>query len=717
MPMNDGQLSPHWYRVAKLTPQLLAHVEVHRHDYRGLIWYILEDPSTGRNHRFNPTAYLVIGMFDGERTVEVIFEQMSEQLGDYAPGQEDIIQLIGQLHASDLIKTDATINTQDLLDRHTEQKQSKLKQRLMNPISLKIALWDPEKFLSQHVNKVRWIFTPWMAAFWLIVMLYTLVQALQNWPEIQQYFSINALSPYNLILMVLLYPPIKFAHELGHAFTTKLEGGEVHEMGINFLMFMPIPYVNVSASAHFRSKYKRMLVSAAGILIESFLAAIGLLLFLIVEPGLIQSIGFNIFVIGGISSLFFNGNPLLKYDAYYILADALSIPNLYQRAGQYWRFFFQHYLFGLKQVTSPATAPGETFWFIIYSIASQLYRLAVLWFIFVMLSDKFFLIAVIITGWLFTLQILLPLSKAIQFLFFSPALSRNRSRPLLTSLAMVSIFILISGYVSVPSYTLAEGIVWQSDESLLRAEQDGFAGELKVKNNQRVDANTEVFQLHDPFLDTEFKIAEARLRELKTRYRAKTVEDLFGAGMVKEELKVAEKELQFIIDKQNSMSITALNAGTIIIPDADDLQGRFVRQGDLLGYVLDKPLSTIRMAVSQDNIGQLRQNIEAIKVRFASDAHQEYTAKVIRQAPEATNYLPSAVLSTNGGGKFLVHSNDRNELRNQQKIFVVDLEFDPQQQYIALGTRAHVRIYHGGEPLATQIFRRIRQVFLRQFNV
>lgn len=715
--MNDGLISPHWYRVARLAPQLLSHVEVHRHDYRGLIWYILEDSTTGRNHRFNPTAYLFIGMLDGKRSVQAIFDQMCEQLDDYAPGQEDIIKLIGQLHSSDLIKTDATINAQDLLDRHTHQKQTKLKQRFMNPISLKVPLWDPEEFLNRHIQKIRWIFTPWMASVWLVLMLYTSVQALQNWGVIQEYFSTNALSPYNLILMVLLYPPIKFAHELGHAFSTKLEAGEVHEMGINFLMFMPIPYVNVSAAAHFRSKYKRMLVSAAGILVESFLAATGLLLFLTVEPGLIQSIGFNIFIIGGISSLFFNGNPLLKYDAYYILADAISIPNLYQRAGQYWRYFCQYYLFGLKQVTSPATAPGETFWFIIYSISSQLYRLAVLWFIFVMLADKFFLIAVILTGWLFSLQVLLPLAKAIQFVFYSPALSQNRSRSLLTSIGMLSIVILISGYVSFPSYTLAEGIVWQSDDSLLKAEQDGFVGELKVRNNQQVNANTEVVRLFDPFTETELKIAEARVRELKTRYRAKRVDDAFEAGIVKEELKVADKELQHIVDKQNSMTITALNAGTLIIPDADDLQGRFIHQGELLGYILDKPLSTIRMAVHQDNIGQLQQNIETIKVRFASDTHQEYTAKVIRQAPEAINYLPSAVLSTSGGGQFLVKSNERNELRNQQKIFVVDLEFDPEQQNIALGTRAHVRIYHGGEPLAKQLFRRIRQVFLRQFNV
>ncbi len=713
--MNSGLISPHWYRVANLKPRLHHQVEVHRHDYRGLIWYILDDTSSGRNHRFNPAAYLFIGMMDGKLSVQQIFDQMNEQLDDYAPGQEDIIQLIGQLHAADLVKTDANIDAEDLLERQTQQKQTKLKQRFMNPVALKIPLWDPEEFLSRHIDKVRMIFTPWMGLLWLIVMLIVSFMSINNWSTIEQYFQINALSPYNLILLVLLYPPIKFVHELGHAFSVKNEGGEVHDMGINFLMFMPIPYVNASAAAHFRNKNKRILVSAAGVLVESFLAALGLLLFFVTEPGIIQSIGFNIFMIGGISSLFFNGNPLLKYDGYYILADALSIPNLYQRAGQYWRYFFQHHLFGLTEVTSPAIAKGETFWFISYSIASQFYRLAVLWFIFIMLAEKFILVAIIITGWLFTLQILLPLSKAFHFVFFSPQLSHNRSRPLLSSFALIAIVVYLSGFISVPSFTLAQGVVWQSEESLLKAEQDGFAGEVSIHDNQQVNAGLEVVNLDDPFLEAELSIAQAQVRMLKNQYRAQRVNNVSQASMVKEELKVAQSELSLIVEKQNSMTITTKKAGTAILPDAADLPGRYLRQGELLGYILNKPLSTIRIAVSQDNIGQLRQNIEDIKVRFASDLHREYTATITRQAPEATNQLPSAVLGIEGGGNFIVSG--ENNLQIREKIFVVDLEFNPEQQKIALGTRAYVRIHHGGEPIAKQFFRRIRQVFLRQFNV
>lgn len=269
----------------------------------------------------------------------------------------------------------------------------------------------------------------------------------------------------------------------------------------------------------------------------------------------------------------------------------------------------------------------------------------------------------------------------------------------------------------IPSYTLTEGVVWQPDEAQLKAEHDGFAGALKVKNNQQIEAGTLVIQLHDPFLQTEAKVARAHLNELQSQYRAKRVSNLVEAGIIKEEIQVAKSELTHILDKNKSMSITAFKGGTLILPQAEDLPGRFIKQGELLGYILAQQASTIRMAVTQEHIGQLRQNIKDIKIRFASDINREYSATIIRQAPEATNQLPSAALSTQGGGQFIVRPDSENPLLIQQKVFLVDLQFDSRQQNMPLGTRAYVRIHHGGEPLARQVFRRVRQVFLRQFNV
>jgi len=128
---------------------------------------------------------------------------------------------------------------------------------------------------------------------------------------------------------------VKALHELGHAYALKHWGGEVHELGLMFLVFLPVPYVDATGSASFGQKWQRALVGAAGIIVELLLSAIALFIWLNAEEGLVRAFAFNVMVIGGVSTVFFNGNPLLRFDGYYILSDLVEIPNLGDRSKRY----------------------------------------------------------------------------------------------------------------------------------------------------------------------------------------------------------------------------------------------------------------------------------------------------------------------------------------------------------------------------------------------
>src|SRR5210317_323864 len=112
--MNDALHSPHWYRVAPLKPRLHDQVEIHRHDYRGQIWYLLENTTSGRSHRFNPAAYRFIGLMDGERSIGEIYKMLTDEDDDTAPAQGEIIELLGNLYAADLLKSGALADTGEL---------------------------------------------------------------------------------------------------------------------------------------------------------------------------------------------------------------------------------------------------------------------------------------------------------------------------------------------------------------------------------------------------------------------------------------------------------------------------------------------------------------------------------------------------------------------------------------------------------------------------
>ena len=104
--MSGTLFSPSWYRVAGLKPRLRAHVEIHRHSYRDAIWFILQDHSSGRSHRLTPAAYAFIGLMDGTRTVQNIWDLCNERTGNDAPTQDDVVRLLGQLHAADALICD-----------------------------------------------------------------------------------------------------------------------------------------------------------------------------------------------------------------------------------------------------------------------------------------------------------------------------------------------------------------------------------------------------------------------------------------------------------------------------------------------------------------------------------------------------------------------------------------------------------------------------------
>ncbi len=136
----------------------------------------------------------------------------------------------------------------------------------------------------------------------------------------------------NLVLLYLGLIFIKTVHEFGHAIFCRKYGGEVHVMGVMLMIFTPMPYVDATSSWSFRERYKRVLVGAAGMIVELFVAALATFVWAKTAPGTLHSLAYNMMFVASVSTLIFNINPLLRFDGYYILSDLIEIPNLNQRA-------------------------------------------------------------------------------------------------------------------------------------------------------------------------------------------------------------------------------------------------------------------------------------------------------------------------------------------------------------------------------------------------
>src|SRR5271156_2467 len=143
--------SESWYRVVNLRPRLRAAAHISRQYYRGDRWYVARDPAGNQFHRLSDAAYRFVGLLNGQRTIAEAWDLVGGQLADDAPTQPEVIQILSQLYAANLLETDITPDATVLLRRHKQLSKQKMQGRLMNVLFPRVPLWDPDKFL------VRWM--------------------------------------------------------------------------------------------------------------------------------------------------------------------------------------------------------------------------------------------------------------------------------------------------------------------------------------------------------------------------------------------------------------------------------------------------------------------------------------------------------------------------------------------------------------------------------
>ncbi|NNU80366.1 PqqD family peptide modification chaperone [Halovulum dunhuangense] len=714
--MRGSFLSQDWYRVAGLKPRLRAHVELHRQRFRGDVWYIVQDLHTGKYHRISPAGNLIVSHMDGRRSVQKLWELACERFEDDPPSQGEVIRLLSQLHAADLIAGDTPPDLEELGRRHHTQERRSMLARLRNPLALRFPLFDPDPFLEATVALARPFFTVWGFVAWLALIVAGVVLAVMNWAPLTEDVVDRVLSAQNVLLLALAFPLVKAIHEFGHAYAAKVWGGEVHEIGLMFLVFIPVPYVDASSSAAFPEKTRRAVVGGAGIMVELALAALALILWLNVEPGLVSAFAFNVMLIGGVSTLLFNGNPLLRFDGYFVMADLVEIPNLGVRSNKYFWYLVQRYLLAVPSAENPVTGRGERPWLFLYAVAAFLYRVSISIAISLFVAQKFFFIGIILAIWALANVFVMPLFKGVQFLLSGEALRGRRGRAWAVTAALGGLAGLGLFAMPVPHRTLAEGVVLLEEDQILRAEVEGFVAAVPQADGA-VAPGAPLVTMEDPTLSAETRLASTRLEEMRLRLGSVMPSNQSQANALREQVRFLERRLAYYQARDRALNIAAPRAGEALIPVAADLTGQLVPQGRVLGYVLADGPPRIRVAVPQATAELVRQDTQGVAVMLRRDLDRALPARIIAAAPEGQRMLPSPALGSEAGGRFALDPSDPERLRTVESLFLFDVAPDGFPGSPMVGERVLVRFDHGAEPVAWRIWRGLRQLFLRQFNV
>jgi putative peptide zinc metalloprotease protein len=708
-------LSATWHIVARLKPRLQPHAEISRHRARGKTSYIVRNPATGRTYRFSPGVYLLLGLFDGERTVDQAWSTAAARLDEAAPTQDQTIRLLSQLHEADLIHSESVPDAAEMMERRARLKRSQWVQSFGNPLAARVRLWDPDRFLDRTLPWVRPFTGPLGVLVWLIAVVPALVLAGEHWRELTGGISDRLLATENLLLLAAIFPVIKALHELGHAYAVKAGGGEVHEMGLMFLVLVPVPYVDATAANTFRSKWRRAGVGAAGMLVETFLAAIMMQVWLLVEPGMIRAIAFNIMLIAGISTVVLNGNPLLRFDGYFILCDLTATPNLSARASRYWGWLVQRIAFGQTIDPEPATW-GERALFLFYAPASAAYRILITVVIALLVASRFLVFGALMAIWGIGATLVWPVCRWAWHVVASPTLSNVRRRAIAVTGGFVAVVLALTCLVPVPLHTVAEGVIWLPEKSLVRAGGEGFVQQIVVAPGQIVEAGVPLLVSADPELTAQIAVGRERIAGVEARLSAEAATDRSKAAITRLELEIERQALARDMERVDELRIDSPMRGQFIVPRAEDLPGRFHRRGEVLGYVVPTGSRIARVIVRQEDVGLVRLRVRGVDMKVAQDMGPVWHASVVREVPEGTQDFPSTALMVEGGGSQAADTRDPQHAKALRRLFQFDIELPPEAAQGAWGGHVWVRFDHGDEPLAQQWWRRLRQLFLSRFD-
>jgi len=220
----------------------------------------------------------------------------------------------------------------------------------------------------------------------------------------------------------------------------------------------------------------------------------------------------------------------------------------------------------------------------------------------------------------------------------------------------------------------------------------------------------------DPALPLRIRMLEAQERLLAARAQSQIRVDRVRWELTEQELKSARAELALARERAAELTIRSPAEGVFLMPSLEDMQDRFLRKGQQLGFVVRPETITVKVLVSQADADLVLARTQRIRVKRAGSLFETEDAQLRRYVPAASNKLPNAALSSAGGGVVAVDPRASGGPTALQGWFELELELPATRAY-AVGERVHVRFDQGWEPLAWRFYRSIRQLFMKRFTV
>jgi putative peptide zinc metalloprotease protein len=710
--------SESWYRVASQRLALRSTVRARRQLFRGERWIVLEDPFSNQFFRVRPEVYEFLGRLRPDRTVEEVWKECFERFPATAPGQEAVIRILAQLYHSNLLQYPMAVDAAELFRRFEKTRQREIRSRLLNIMFARFPLLDPDRFLISTLPWIGKLISPAGAVLWMAVVGWALKVAADHAPSLRDQAQ-SVIAPDNLFLLYTGLVIVKTLHEFGHAYFCRHFGGEVHVMGVLLMIFTPVPYMDATSAWGFRERSKRVLVGAAGMIVELYVAALATFVWAGTGVGVVHNLAYNIMLVASVSTLLFNLNPLLRFDGYYILSDLIGIPNLTQRSMQQLRMLAERHLFGLRKSEGPATTRSEAVWLSVFGSCSGIYRVFLFAGILLVIADQFLLLGLIMAAICAVVWLATPIVRLSTYLASNPSLGRHRPRAIAVTLALVSLVLVFLQFIPFPSHFRAPGVIQSRQWMELHSRTAGRVTRLLAQPGGYVKSGQPLVQMENPEIEIQLTGARAGLVEVETRIRQALHESTPNLKPLESLKSSMTKTIERLERERSDLTVRASQDGLWLIPESEGLIGRWMAKGGVIGALINTNGFQFQATILQEDGDRLfHQPPKTAEVRLSGEAGRRLGVGAIRVIPGEQRQLPSAALGWRAGGPVPTATKDNEGRQAAEPFFEVNGDVtDPAGAALLHGRAGWIRFDLPNEPLLPRWIRSLRQLLQTRYQV
>jgi putative peptide zinc metalloprotease protein len=423
-------------------------------------------------------------------------------------------------------------------------------------------------------------------------------------------------------------------------------------------------------------------------------------------------------LIGSVSSLLFNGNPLLRFDAYYMLSDYAEIPNLYQKGQQQWKYFGDKHLLGTVAAQSNALDGKEWLWLTLYGLLSFLYLLFITLGISLFLMDQWLPLGIVVLVMTLYSRFITPLYRLLVHLR-GGATQGNRRRAWSVVSLITALVTLAVAVMPFPDAVRAQGIVKANSSTTIYLQTSGTLESLKVRHGQRVQAGQLLASFANTDLMSDIAVTIASQREVQSQFRQALHKGSSELEALQQKMDTLADRLRHLNTQRQLLEVRANQAGEWVAPDLHERVGAWLPQGHHLGEVVDPSSFRFVAVVAQEQADRIFQEApQQAELRLTGQAYGNVLLQKVQIIPFQSDRLPSVALGWLGGGDIAVSTNEPSGTVAKETFYLIQTELPEtarQEITVLHGITGTLRIPTPAQPIGIQAYRSIKQLLQKRY--